>query len=251
MVTTEIVRIAAYLGAGLSVGIASISAGVGEGITAGESAKALARQPKSSDSLVKSMLISQAVTETGAIFSLVVALLLLFGGSLEMLTSVGWVKAATLLGAGLAIGMGSMGPGFGSGYAGAQALKAIGRNPKHSNIITSNMLVGQALAQTDAIFALVVALLLIYSVPMPSADATVSHLVMKSIAILGAGISIGIGTFGPGAAIGFVAGKANDSLGRFPQNRGIIMRTMFLGAAVSESTALYALVISFLLIFAT
>lgn len=251
MVTTEIVKIAAFLGAGLSVGIASISAGVGEGITAGESAKALARQPKSSDSLVKSMLISQAVTETGAIFSLVVALLLLFGGSLEMLTSVGWIKAATLLGAGLAIGMGSMGPGFGSGYAGAQALKAIGRNPKHSNIITSNMLVGQALAQTDAIFALVVSLLLIYSVPMPEASVSVSHIVMKSIAILGSGIAIGIGTFGPGAAIGFVAGKANDSLGRFPQNRGIIMRTMFLGAAVSESTALYALVISFLLIFAT
>ncbi len=38
-------------------------------------------------------------------------------------------------------------------------------------------------------------------------------------------------------------------LGRFPRERGAICRTMFLGAAVSESTAIYALVIAFLLIF--
>ncbi|MDX9869998.1 MAG: ATP synthase F0 subunit C, partial [Candidatus Cloacimonadales bacterium] len=64
-----------------------------------------------------------------------------------------------------------------------------------------------------------------------------------------AGIVIGIGTFGPGTGIGYVAGKANISISKHSKDQGVITRTMFLGAAVSESTAIYALVISFLLIF--
>jgi F-type H+-transporting ATPase subunit c len=39
-------------------------------------------------------------------------------------------------------------------------------------------------------------------------------------------------------------------MGKFPKERSKIMRTMFLGAAVSESTAIYSLVVAFLLIFA-
>ena len=72
----------------------------------------------------------------------------------------------------------------------------------------------------------------------------------RSFALLGAGLAIGLGTIGPGIGIGTVAGRANDMLGRFPKQRANIMRTMFLGAAVSESTAIYSLVVSLLLLFA-
>ena len=67
--------------------------------------------------------------------------------------------------------------------------------------------------------------------------------------LLGAGLSIGLGTLGPGSGIGIVAGKASEMMGKFPRERKEIMRTMFLGAAVSESTAIYSLVVSFLLLF--
>jgi F-type H+-transporting ATPase subunit c len=73
---------------------------------------------------------------------------------------------------------------------------------------------------------------------------------MKSTALLGAGLVIGFGTLGPGSGIGNVAGRANDMIGRYPAQRKTIMRTMFIGAAVSESTAIYSLVVSLLLIFA-
>ena len=76
------------------------------------------------------------------------------------------------------------------------------------------------------------------------------RIILKTMAFLGAGFSIGFGTLGPGTGIGYVAGKANDMMGRFPNEKSKIMRTMFLGAAVSESTAIYSLVIAFLLIFA-
>jgi len=247
-VTTEILQIASYLGAGIGVGIASLSAGIGEGYTAGHTAHSFMRQPKAGDSLINSMLVSQAVTETGAIFALVIALLLIFGGFTD--PAGGWFKAAALLSAGIAVGVGSVGPGFGSGYSGGQASRAIGRMPKQNNAITGNMLIGQALAQAGSIFALVVSLLLLYSTPNQPADATHGEILLKCAAFLGGGLAIGLGTLGPGAAIGFVAGRANDMIGRFPKERASIIKTMFLGAAVSESTAIYSLVIAFLLIFA-
>jgi F0F1-type ATP synthase membrane subunit c/vacuolar-type H+-ATPase subunit K len=243
----EIVQIAAYLGAAISVSFASLSAGYGEGYTAGLANFGLMRQPKAGDQLTRSMLVSQAVTETGAIFSLVVSLLLLFGGVDR--GSLGLDKAAALLAAGLAMGLGSVGPGFGSGYTGGYACLALSRMPKKHNEITGNMLIGQALAQASSIFALVVALLLIYAIPEYE-DSTLLPQIIRAVAYLGAGLCIGLGTLGPGTAIGFVAGRASDMIGRYPRQRALIMRTMFVGAAVSESTAIYSLVIAFLLMYA-
>jgi F-type H+-transporting ATPase subunit c len=243
----ELVHIAAYLGAAISVSLSSLSAGIGEGYTAGLANTALMRQPKSSDQISRTMLVSQAVTETGAIFSLVVSLLLLFGGVDR--GNIGIVKAASLLGAGIAMGLGSVGPGFGSGYTGGYACEALGRMPKRHSEITGNMLIGQALSQASSIFALVIALLLIYAIPDFS-TLTVLQQIIRSVAYVSAGLCIGFGTLGPGTAIGFVAGKASDMLGRYPREKAGIMRTMFVGAAVTESTAIYSLVVAFLLMYA-
>jgi len=245
-ITKEIIQIAAYLGAGLSVSITSITSGVGVGYIAGEAAFAMMRQPKAGDQIFRNMFIGQAITETGGIFALVISLLLLFG-NLDVVEG-GWFRFASMLGAGIAAGVGCIGPVFGSGYVGGQACKAIGRMPKHGNAIMGNMLIGQALAQTSAIFALVVALLLLYSTPLQPAGLTMGKVIIKSVSLFAAGLSIGFGTLGPGTGIGNVAGRASDMIGRFPNERSSIMRTMFLGSAVSQSTAIYALVISLLLL---
>ncbi len=242
-----LVHIAAYLGAAVSVSFASLSAGFGEGYTAGLANFALMKQPKASDHLTRGMLVSQAVTETGAIFSLVVALLLIFGGLDGADAGIG--KAAALFAGGVAMGLGSVGPGFGSGYAGGYACMALSRMPKKNNEIIGNMLIGQALAQASTIFALVVSLLLLYAIPQ-TAHLEINEQLLRAFSFIGAGLCIGFGTFGPGTAIGFVAGKASDMMGRYPRERANIMRTMFVGAAVTESTAIYSLVISFLLMYA-
>ncbi len=242
-----LVHIAAYLGAAISVSLSSISAGFGEGYTAGLANYGLMRQPNAGDHISRSMLVSQAVTETGAIFSLVISLLLLFGGLDKAGGDI--VKASSLLAAGLAMGLGSIGPGFGSGYAGGYACLAMARMPKKSSEITGNMLIGQALSQASSIFALVVALLLLYAIPSTEGLSS-NEIVNKVVAYIGAGLCIGFGTLGPGTAIGYVAGRASDMIGRYPKQRTIIMRTMFVGAAVTESTAIYSLVIAFLLMYA-
>ena len=75
-----------------------------------------------------------------------------------------FIRALSLLGAGLAMGFGAIGPGIGEGYAAGRACEAIGRNPKEAGLLTRTMLVGQAVSESTGIYALVVALLLIFVV---------------------------------------------------------------------------------------
>ncbi|RJX28556.1 MAG: ATP synthase F0 subunit C [Desulfarculus sp.] len=72
---------------------------------------------------------------------------------------------------------------------------------------------------------------------------------VRAAALLGAGISMGLGAIGPGVGEGFAAGKACEAIGRNPKEAGLLTRTMLVGQAVSESTGIYSLVVSLLLIF--
>ncbi len=74
------------------------------------------------------------------------------------------IRAVSLLGAGLAMGFGAIGPGIGEGYAAGRTCEAIGRNPKEAGLLTRTMILGQAISESTGIYALVVALLLIFVV---------------------------------------------------------------------------------------
>jgi len=69
-----------------------------------------------------------------------------------------------LLGAGLAMGLGAIGPGIGLGILFMGALQAIGRNPDAQPQIQTNMFIGMAFTEAVAIYALVVALILLFVV---------------------------------------------------------------------------------------
>ncbi len=72
------------------------------------------------------------------------------------------IEAARYLAAGLAIGLGAIGPGVGQGIAASKALEAIGRNPESSGKVTPLMFVGMAIAESTAIYALVIALIILF-----------------------------------------------------------------------------------------
>jgi F-type H+-transporting ATPase subunit c len=63
---------------------------------------------------------------------------------------------------------------------------------------------------------------------------------------LGAGISIGLAALGTGIGMGNLVGSAVESMARQPEATGTITTNMFIGLAFIEALALYALVISFL-----
>jgi F-type H+-transporting ATPase subunit c len=69
-------------------------------------------------------------------------------------------EALKLLAAGLAIGLGLLGPGIGIGLIGSSAMQALGRNPEARGAILTNMILAAALAEALGIYALIVAIIL-------------------------------------------------------------------------------------------
>ena len=65
-----------------------------------------------------------------------------------------------MLAAGLAIGLGAIGPGIGIGILGYGAMQALGRNPEARGPILTNMILAIAFAEAIAIYALIVAIIL-------------------------------------------------------------------------------------------
>ena len=66
------------LGAGLCMGIGAIGPAIGEGNAVGKALEGMARQPEAASDLRTNMILGCAVTETTGIYSLVIALLILF-----------------------------------------------------------------------------------------------------------------------------------------------------------------------------
>lgn len=232
----ELAGIFAVLGAGFAIGLGAIGSAIGEGFIAMKAVEALGRQPKASSKIVRIMVIAQAITETAAIFALVVALVLMFKEKPDNL-----VKAYTFIAAGLAIGFGTIGSGFGAGLPGGSTMEGIGKNPENADVLTVNMIIGQAVTQTSCIFALTIALVL--TMQEPSSDP------LRIFAILGAGLAMGFGAVGPGIGDGLVARNANRGVARNPRHVGLLTRTMIIGQAITETTDIYAMVVSLILIF--
>jgi F-type H+-transporting ATPase subunit c len=65
-----------------------------------------------------------------------------------------------MLAAGLAIGLGALGPGIGIGILGYGAMQALGRNPEARGPIMTNMILAIAMAEAIAIYALIVAIII-------------------------------------------------------------------------------------------
>ncbi len=147
----------AYLGAGLSMGLSAIGCGIGAGLPAGGACKGIGRQPKVAGQLNTLMLIGAGVSQSTAIYGFLIALLLLFKTFPDAFSL---VTACGLLGAGICMGFGGIGPGIGEGMAAEKAVDSVARNPETLALMTRTMLVGQAVSESTGIYSLVVALLL-------------------------------------------------------------------------------------------
>lgn len=67
---------------------------------------------------------------------------------------------------------------------------------------------------------------------------------------IGAGICMGIGAIGPGVGEGNAVGKALEGMARQPEAGDTLRSTMIMGCAIAETTGIYSLLISFLILFA-
>ncbi len=71
------------------------------------------------------------------------------------------IKVAAYVGAAFAMGVGTIGPALGQGMVGTKACETIGKYPENAGKVRTAMMLAMVLIETSAIYALLVALLLI------------------------------------------------------------------------------------------
>ena len=69
------------------------------------------------------------------------------------------------------------------------------------------------------------------------------------LAIFGAALGCGLAIIGAGIGIGFIGGKALESIARQPEAQGKISTTMIIAAALIEGVTFFALIVCFLTLF--
>jgi F-type H+-transporting ATPase subunit c len=74
------------------------------------------------------------------------------------------VLAAKYLAAGLCMGIGAIGSAIGEGLAAAHALDGMARQPEMQGALMRTMVLGQAITETTGIYALLVAIVLLFVV---------------------------------------------------------------------------------------
>ncbi len=79
--------------------------------------------------------------------------------------SLSLIGMASVITAGLTIGIGAIGPALGEGRAVAQALSAIAQQPDERNTITRTLFVGLAMIESTAIYCFVVSMILLFANP--------------------------------------------------------------------------------------
>lgn len=77
-----------------------------------------------------------------------------------------------------------------------------------------------------------------------------SQTILSAISILVAGLAVAGGSIAPALAQGRAVTAALDAIARQPESSSSISRTLFVGMAMVESTAIYCLVIALVLLFA-
>ncbi|MDS4027437.1 MAG: F0F1 ATP synthase subunit C [Candidatus Contendobacter sp.] len=74
--------------------------------------------------------------------------------------------------------------------------------------------------------------------------------VIGIVSIVTAGVTIGLGTIAPALAEGRAIAQALLAIAQQPDEAATLSRTLFVGLAMIESTAIYCFVVSLILIFA-
>jgi len=73
---------------------------------------------------------------------------------------------------------------------------------------------------------------------------------LEAVKLIAAAVSIGLGAIGSGIGEGIIGGRAMEAMGRNPEAASDLFTKMIVAMAICESTAIYSLIISFIILFA-
>ncbi|HRN78104.1 MAG TPA: ATP synthase F0 subunit C [Candidatus Dependentiae bacterium] len=229
----------AELGIAFAICISGMVLGFVSALPAREACFAIARQPFFAQHIMRFMLITQSLLQSPIIFGFIVATIIKY----QSVNATTLSDSLRLISSGLCIGLGSVGPAIGLALFAQSACHGLGSNPRAYNKLFSFTLISQTIIETPIIFAFVISMALLFLVP------TTNISDIYAIALLAAAISTSIGTVGPGISSGRTAASACHQIALNPESHSILSRISMFAQGLIETCAIYAVLISFLLIF--
>ncbi|MCH2188951.1 hypothetical protein MK079_03940 [Candidatus Gracilibacteria bacterium] len=226
LLSADAIGLYSSMGAGLAIGLAGLGAGIGEGMLIAGALGAMDRNPAIKGKIMTFMVLFVALVEVTAIYGLIIAFNII-GENTENMVH---------LGAGLAIGLAGVGVAIGRGYLAERSLKVMGLNPSMISFFLTVSILGVALVESAAIYALIVAFSIM------GAEG------LAGVAAIGAGIGIGLAGLGAGVGEGLLVKGAMSAMNKSPESKGKIMAFMVLFVALIEVVAIYGLIIAFRMI---
>jgi len=225
----------AELGIALAISLSGLAIGIVSAWPAMGACDAIARQPFTSNKILRFMLITQSMIQTPIIFSFIIAMLIRNqAGSVDTIA-----ESIRMIASGLCVGLGSIGPAIGLAKFGKTACSSLGVNKNSYNQLFSFTLISEAIIETPIIFALVIGLFLI-TLSAPT--------LLKSIAMLGAAFCIGLGTLGPGIGSGRSSSEACKQIAKNPEIYSYLSKVSMFAQGMIDTAAVYAFLISLSLI---
>jgi len=228
----------AELGIAFAICIAGSVIGVASSFPAQYACYSVARQPFFSQKIQMLMLLTQSLMQTPIIFAFIVSLFI----KGQMSAAATMTGSLRLIGSGLCIGLGSIGPAIGLGLFSKEVCESIGINRHAYPQLLQFTLISEALIESPLIFSLLVSLMLLQ---MRASDPT--HL-LDGIIFFSAALCMGLGTLGPGISSGKVASRACKQIAFVPQHYNSIAKTSLFGQVLIETGSIYALIIAFTLV---
>jgi len=224
------------LGIAFAVCLSGFFIGLASALPTRSACMAIARQPFAGKTILRFMLITQSIIQTPIIFGFIISIFI--KGQAANVSSL--ADSLRLLASGLAIGLGSIGPVIGLAKFGATACEGLGINRKSDTKILSFTFLSEAIIETPIIFTLVIALTLTFK--------KISDNPLSGIACLAAALCVGLGTIGTGVSSGITAAAACRQIARRPEHYSVISRMSMFGQGLVETSAIYSVIISFMLI---
>jgi len=140
---------------GLCIGLGTIGPALGLGTFARTAVRGLGINRSAYTTLMTFMFISQAIIETPVVFALVTSLLILVSNVATPVAGIATLAAA------ICMGLGTIGPGSSSGKTAAAACHQIALNPEIYHKVANVSLFGQGLIDTCAIYAFLIAIIMV------------------------------------------------------------------------------------------
>ncbi|MFH0898140.1 MAG: hypothetical protein V1855_01025 [bacterium] len=146
-----------YFAATLAVALGSIGPSIGQGVFAHAACDSIGINKKAYDKIFPFTLISQAVIETPMIFSMLIALIIIY---MPIKTEI-LFQGIVVLTAACTTGLSAIGVGAGIGFAASKSCYQIAHDPANYGVIFRTTLLVEAFIESMVIYALIVSMLLI------------------------------------------------------------------------------------------